>query len=138
MMTQISKIVRIPIFLLALYLFLVSGCSPGKVFHTSEDVRQLPLVDYLSALQSDTNCYLIDVRTPFEYQSQHLDQAINISYIGFNFRKKLAKLDRNKTVFLYCETAHRSPYAAKRMQKMGFKRIVDLAGGYKSIRNKVE
>lgn len=118
--------------------FLCSCRSPNKIFHTSEDIQQLPLDAYIEALQGDPNHYLIDVRTPFEHRSQHLEGATNISFIGFKFGKEIDKLDRDKTVFIYCETAHRSPYAAKRLKKMGFTRIIDLAGGYRTYRKLVE
>lgn len=31
---------------------------------------------------------------------------------------------------MYCQTQHRSPLASKKMKKMGFKKIIDLKGGF--------
>lgn len=124
--------------LLLLITMIFSACSPNKIFRTSDDIRQLPLQAYMEKMQKETDHYLIDVRTAFEYKKQHLQGATNISFVNFKFKREINKLDRNKTVFIYCETAHRSPYAAKKLNKMGFKKIFDLEGGYKSYRKSLE
>jgi phage shock protein E len=115
-----------------------AGCAPNKIFHKSAHIQQLPLETYLETLEKDTNHYLIDIRTAFEYKKQHLEEATNISFVNSKFKRELNKLDRDKTVFIYCETAHRSPYAAKKLSKMGFSKVIDLQGGYKSYRKKVK
>ncbi len=123
--------------ILMLLVMICASCAPNKIFHTSENIQQLPLETYLETLEQDTNHYLIDVRTAPEYKKQHLEEATNISFVNFKFKRELDKLDRDKTVFIYCETAHRSPFAAKKLSKMGFKKVIDLEGGYRSYRKKV-
>jgi len=74
---------------------------------------------------------LVDVRTPDEYNAGKIDDAINIDYFDQdNFKKAFEKLDKNKPLFVYCRSGHRSHESAVLLEKMGFKEIYDLEGGY--------
>ena len=112
---------------------LLSSCSINKTFN-GNNIAQLSPVDYQAKLQdiSETERYIIDVRTPMEYKGGFIEGAQNISYIGTGFSNKIAQLDTTKMVFLYCQTAHRSPLATKKLMKHGFTNIYDLAGGMKA------
>ena len=118
----------------SLLLLLCSGmlaaCSHRTIFDRGT-VRQLPVQEYVHRLEADSHRYIIDVRTSVEYSIGHLDSAINISYVAGRFKKKIAQLDTTRTVYLYCQTAHRSPYATKRLKEAGFTRIYDLKKGYR-------
>ena len=117
--------------------FFMLGCSPNNIFK-ERNVHQLGVEEYLTKISETENYYIIDVRTPMEYKKNHLDSAINVSFIGLNFQKGLEKLDTSKHVFIYCETAHRSPYAAKVLKKNGFHEIVDLKGGFKAYKKSLK
>ena len=82
-------------------------------------------------LLKQENINIIDVRTKGEYEKSHIKGAINASYFSGKFLKlvKEFNLDTNKTTLIYCETQHRSPIAAKRLYKIGFKKIIDLERG---------
>jgi rhodanese-related sulfurtransferase len=116
-------------FILALSL---SSCASG--IYKEDNVEQLPPAEYLDRLSQAPDALIIDVRTGMEYRKNHLDKAVNASYLSFAFGKKMEGFARNQPVFIYCETAHRSPYAAKKLHKMGFERIIDLQGGHKALR----
>lgn len=73
---------------------------------------------------------LVDVRTPGEYNSGKIDDAINIDYMAADFKAKMAKLDKSKPVYIYCQAGGRSANAAKVLVEMGFKKVYDLKGGY--------
>lgn len=74
---------------------------------------------------------IIDVRTPMEYNAGHIKEAVNISYIGFRFAAQIRKLNPALPTFIYCQSEHRSPLAARRMREMGFHEIYDLEKGFK-------
>ncbi|MFK7000256.1 thioredoxin [Flavobacterium oreochromis] len=78
---------------------------------------------------ANSDVYILDVRTPQEYASQHLDKAINIDYNAADFETNLAKLDKNKPVYLYCLSGGRSGKAMDKMSRMGFKEIHNMTGG---------
>lgn len=74
---------------------------------------------------------LVDVRTPDEYNAGKIDDAINIDYFDQEtFKKEFEKFDKNKAIYVYCRSGHRSHESAVILEKMGFKEIYDLKGGY--------
>lgn len=83
-------------------------------------------------LKTDKTAQLIDVRTPEEFASGHLENARNFDYYAPDFAKKLGTLDKNKPVLVYCAVGGRSGSAAAQLKQMGFKNIVDLDGGYRA------
>ncbi len=119
-----------------LYLTLVLalvGCSYSKIY-SSKDHALLPKEEYLNRIAQLENEIIIDVRTPVEYSRGHIPNAINISFLGFSFEERAMELDTNRPIFIYCETAHRSPYAMRTLKKLGFKTIYDLEKGYSCLR----
>ncbi|WP_438961616.1 rhodanese-like domain-containing protein [Nonlabens sp.] len=74
---------------------------------------------------------LVDVRTPNEYASGHIKNAINIDFFNQTaFVKAFEKLDKEKPVYIYCKSGNRSNKAAQKLDSLGFKNIYDLRGGY--------
>ncbi|MBL7701310.1 MAG: rhodanese-like domain-containing protein [Ferruginibacter sp.] len=88
--------------------------------------------EYAAVLKDSNNYYLIDVRTAKEYKRGHLPGAVNFSYLNFHFGRDADSLNRNKLALVYCQTCHRSPLAARKLKKMGFRKVYDLAGGYQN------
>tara|TARA_R110000787_G_scaffold109035_2_gene217561 strand:- start:45472 stop:45840 length:369 start_codon:yes stop_codon:yes gene_type:complete len=74
---------------------------------------------------------LVDVRTTEEFNSGKIEGAINIDYFDQdNFKVAFEKLNKNQPVYLYCRSGKRSHESAILLEKMGFKEIHDLNGGY--------
>ena len=78
---------------------------------------------------SGENVFLLDVRTPEEYNEGHLKGATLINYYDNNFSEEVSKLDKNKTVYVYCRSGKRSSEAQKKMLKKGFYSVINLDGG---------
>lgn len=72
---------------------------------------------------------LIDVRTPKEYSAGHIEGATNIHLYDKDFNQRIEKLDKDKTVYVYCKAGGRSAEAVETLQLNGFKHIVELDGG---------
>lgn len=72
---------------------------------------------------------LIDVRTPKEYKAGHLDGATNIHLYDQDFNDRINKLDKDKTVYVYCKAGGRSAEAVESLKLNGFQHIVELKGG---------
>ena len=75
------------------------------------------------------NVTILDVRTPREFYSGHLPNAINIDFYSPTFKYKLSKLDKNKAYLIYCRTGHRSGIALKTMKELGFMEVYNMLGG---------
>ena len=77
----------------------------------------------------DKNRQLIDVRTPQEYASGHIQHAVNINWNDQKlFTESLKGFDKNKPVYLYCRSGVRSAKAAAQLSKQGFT-VYDIQGG---------
>ncbi len=72
---------------------------------------------------------ILDVRTPQEYRSGHLNGAINVDFRSPFFRDLIVGLDRNNAYLLYCRTGIRSARAAMLMMSLGFKELYNLTKG---------
>ncbi|MGE9266964.1 MAG: rhodanese-like domain-containing protein [Verrucomicrobiales bacterium] len=73
---------------------------------------------------------ILDLRTPEEFKEGHLKGARNIDFLGDDFEKELAKLDRKKTYLVHCQSGGRSSMALETFQKLGFQHLIHLDGGY--------
>lgn len=109
--------------------------SVAQNFMPSDKFITLSPSEYEQKLNATEDKLIIDVRTKGEYRKAHIKGATNISYLGSTFAEKAAELDNSKAVFIYCETAHRSPLAARILSNLGFKEIYDLQFGFENWRN---
>lgn len=81
-------------------------------------------------LQAGEPVVLIDVRDPDEFRDGHIDGATNISRGFLEFRIASAAPDPNATIVLYCQTGLRSVLAGKVLKELGYRNVLNLAGGY--------
>lgn len=72
---------------------------------------------------------VIDVRTPKEYNSGHIKDAVNMHVYDADFLTRLDSLDKDETVYVYCQVGGRSNEAVEALQSKGFGHIVELDGG---------
>lgn len=106
-------------YLFVLLLFMNFGCVQSKSKHITE------------FSQNDLkNGILVDVRTPEEYESGHLDNALNINWFDENFPSQFKSFPKNTTIYVYCKKGGRSSKAQKRLLTLGFTNVIDLEGGY--------
>ena len=78
---------------------------------------------------SEPAVQLIDARTPSEYNTGYLADAINLDWNGGQLEAAAGKLDKSKPVLLYCASGRRSAAARAFLIEQGFKDVVDLDGG---------
>lgn len=72
---------------------------------------------------------LLDVRTPEEWSEGIIEGATMANIYDADFDSKLAKLDKEKPVAVYCKSGGRSGQAMDKMHKAGFKEVYNLNGG---------
>lgn len=63
---------------------------------------------------------IIDVRTPEEWASGHLDGAIRIGIADADFPTQLEGLDKSADYFIYCRSGNRAGQAIDFMKSAGF------------------
>jgi rhodanese-related sulfurtransferase len=81
--------------------------------------------------KSNPDFVLIDIRTPQEFKSGHLKNAILIDYYSKDFLKKMKSLDKNKTYLIYCRSANRSTKTLKKIKNMKFTSLYNMGKGIK-------
>ncbi|MBC8402650.1 MAG: rhodanese-like domain-containing protein [Candidatus Marinimicrobia bacterium] len=76
---------------------------------------------------------IIDVRTDEEFDSGHLQEAINISYqiIGENIADLTSS--KNQKIILYCRSGRRAEIAKTTLLDLGYTNVTN-AGGYEEIK----
>jgi rhodanese-related sulfurtransferase len=73
----------------------------------------------------DSGARLVDVRTKGEYESGHVEGAVNIPVSAL--AERLAELEpKTEGVVVYCRSGHRSAKAADILRKAGFTQVFDL------------
>lgn len=78
----------------------------------------------------DAGASLIDVREDDEWSAGHAKNAVHLGR-GVIERDIVGKFpDKNKELILYCGGGYRSALAADNLQKMGYKNVRSMAGGW--------
>ena len=62
------------------------------------------------------------------YMSSYNIELFNKS----DFVNEFNKLNKEEPIYLYCSSGNRSQKAAQKLDRLGFKKIFDLRGGYLS------
>jgi len=84
---------------------------------------------FAEKIKATSNAQILDVRTPEEFASEHIDKARNINWLGDDFVTNVENLDKSKPVFVYCKSGGRSAKASAKLAELGFKTIYELQGG---------
>jgi rhodanese-related sulfurtransferase len=109
--------------ILGVSVFFLTGCGSSSESTTNQGVTEF------AKTVSDPSVVVLDVRTPAEFMSGHLANAINIDIEGMQFNSEVAKLDKSKIYAVYCRSGRRSAIATDEMSKLGFKTLLNLEGG---------
>ena len=111
--------------------FLLVSCSIGQ----GSSKTDLSPSEFSKQLSETENPTILDVRTPGEFTEGHIQNALNIDWNGASFDVQVSKLDKNKTVFVYCLSGGRSGSAANQLRSNGFKNVLELEGGMMAWRS---
>jgi len=85
------------------------------------------------------NAVVVDVRTPEEYKSGYIGNAINYNVLdSITFVNKMSSLNKRKKYLLYCKSGRRSGKALVMMKQMGFTKVWHLSGGITDWKGKKE
>jgi thioredoxin 1 len=112
-------------FLLAtIFAFFTNSCSNGQTQN-----QKLNAKTFAEELNKNQDAILVDVRTPEEYADGHIANAVNINWNDNSFPSQAEKLDKQKTLFVYCLSGGRSASATSKLREMGFRNVIELDGG---------
>jgi len=115
-------------FLLFSFIFLVIFVLNNPVT-TGNLIKNFVNINYENASNLLDDFVVIDIRTPEEYNSGKIGNAINIDFYSNDFKKRLSELDRDKKYLVYCRTGSRSSQALKIFDELNFTQIYHLNKG---------
>jgi rhodanese-related sulfurtransferase len=89
-----------------------------------------------SLIQAKKAPVILDVRTPKEFASGHIQGAVNIPVT--EVQKRLPELQkyRNREIVVHCEGGGRAAKAEKILRHNGFSDVVDLQGSMRGWKDK--
>jgi rhodanese-related sulfurtransferase len=94
---------------------------------TQKEIAQVSVTEAKKAIEDKKDAQFIDVRTVEEYAGGHAVGAKNLPLDKLD--AELAKLDKDKPVYVICQTGRRSQKGSEILQKAGFKDIYNITGG---------
>ncbi|WP_153640832.1 FAD-dependent oxidoreductase [Prolixibacter sp. NT017] len=94
-----------------------------------------PLSPYKFHSREKENTFVLDVRTPDEFELDHLDDATNIEVDSL--RDNLDRIPKDKKIYIYCGVGLRGYVAARILRQKGFKEVYNLSGGLKVCKDAI-
>ncbi|MFC2092736.1 rhodanese-like domain-containing protein [Bacteroidota bacterium] len=95
----------------------------------SENITVMEAFEMINENLENPSFVILDVRTPEEYNSGHIENSVLIDYRSDTFREEINELDKNNTYMIYCRTGGRSAYALNMMKELGFDNAYNMLGG---------
>ena len=110
--------------------------SPGFLKLVNEArprVKEITIEQAHQRLKANPKAVLLDVREDSEWQSGHAAEAVHLGK-GV-MERDLEKMfpDPNTEMIMYCGGGYRSVLTCEVAQKMGYRNVTSLIGGYKGL-----
>ena len=94
-------------------------------------VRETTIPELRRRLEAKEELHLVDVREDHEWAAGHIPGAVHLSkgIIERDIEEKFP--DRQAEILLYCGGGFRSALVADNLQKMGYRNVVSVDGGWR-------
>jgi len=109
--------------------FLEGGFDAWKSAGKDVDTLDQVTAEELKGIEGAT---IVDVRKQGEYLSEHVVDAVNVELDYFN--DQMASVPQEGTFYVHCAGGYRSVIAASILKARGYHKMVDVAGGFKAIK----
>jgi phage shock protein E len=86
------------------------------------------LITFGFAVPSFAETYLIDVRTPEEFASEHIGGALNIEYQNIITEAENKGIKSTDEIYVYCRSGKRAEIAKQSLNNSGFSNVTNLGG----------
>lgn len=112
------------------------GYLKGGILSWKKAGRKTEFIEEISAAtfgeKYNEGMRLLDVRKESEYESQHIEGALNFPLDFIN--KNMPRLDRNGQYYLHCQGGYRSMITASILKARGFDKLVNIKGGFNALK----
>jgi len=81
--------------------------------------------------KNNSDFVILDVRTKDEFDSGHLENAVNLDFYSPGFTEKIKEMDKNKRYLVHCQKGGRSSAAVEKvMNPLEFENLYNMEGGF--------
>ncbi|MDG1534436.1 MAG: MBL fold metallo-hydrolase [Schleiferiaceae bacterium] len=109
--------------------FLDGGFDAWK--SSEKKIDTLPQIT-AKELKDISDATVVDVRKSGEFLSEHIIDAIHVELDSIN--DHMASVPQEETFYIHCAGGYRSVIAASILKARGYHNMVDVAGGFKAIK----
>jgi len=109
--------------------FLEGGFDAWQEAGKDVDTLDQVTAEELKGIEGAT---IVDVRKQGEYLSEHVVDAVNVELDYFN--DQMASVPQEGTFYVHCAGGYRSVIASSILKARGYHNMVDVAGGFKAIK----
>jgi molybdopterin/thiamine biosynthesis adenylyltransferase/rhodanese-related sulfurtransferase len=95
-----------------------------------EEIVEISSADTNALLESGDVPVLLDVREQDEWQEGHLPGALHVPRGNLESRVEALLQDKDADIVVYCAGGHRSAFAAKTLEELGYTSLRSMAGGF--------
>lgn len=110
--------------------------SPGFLKLVNEAktrVKEVSVAEARARLAANPKAVLMDVREDIEWENGHAQEAVHLGKGVLERDIEKTFPDRDTEIIMYCGGGFRSALTADVAQKMGYKNVSSLIGGYKAM-----
>jgi rhodanese-related sulfurtransferase len=102
------------------------------VADAKKKVTEISPTDAAQKAKSSSDAVIVDVREKDEFDKSHIPDAVHLSRGMLEMEIEDKFPDRNTTIICHCGGGGRSALAAETLQKMGYRNVRSMAGGFKA------
>ncbi len=113
--------------------FLKGGINAWR--HSGKEIDSIISLDSNQAihqLQNSNKTNIIDVRRINEFNSEHIEGALNIPLENIN--ENMASINKDKKYFVHCASGYRSMIFISILKARGYDNLIDVKSGFKDLR----
>lgn len=110
--------------------------SPGflKIVNDAKSrVNEVSVAEARARLAANPKVVLMDVREDHEWEKEHATEAVHLGKGIFERDLEKRFPDPDTEIIMYCGGGYRSALTADAAQKMGYRNVCSLIGGYKGM-----
>lgn len=125
---KLGGMTRFPAWLCAAVLF----AAPLHAEPAPAAPKNVSVAEAEKLLKADPKVIVLDVRTADEFKEGHIAGAKNIDFLGEDFAKQIAALDKSKTYVVHCGSGKRSTQACAVIAEQKLPAVYHLNEGFKA------
>ncbi len=96
-------------------------------------IKEVSVAEARARIEQNPKAILVDIREDSEWANGHAAQAIHLGKGILERDIEETITDKDAEIILYCGGGYRSALSAEMAQRMGYKNVASMMGGYKGM-----